>query len=115
MTDMTDGWGVYPPDDPRNPFYGLDGFDEFSETKDPHEGIERQVMDALGIQDFDSILVLPDERTTENARGNRFSSLTEAITYLFDAGILQFSGVVIGAEELEVEIEPQTDKRRGKR
>lgn len=114
MTDMTDGWDVYPPDDPRNPFFGLDGFDEFTEEPDPHEGIEREVMDALGISDFDEILININERDLEGARGNRFESIQEAILYLFDAGVLRFSGVVIGAEEVEIEIDSDSGGR-GKR
>lgn len=112
MTDMSDGFELYPPDDPRNPFFGLDGFDEFSKPVDPYEKIERDVMDSLGIASFDEILVNADSRSMDNARGNRFQSLTEAIAYLFDAGVLQFSGVVIGAEEYEVEIDGETDKLR---
>lgn len=112
MTDDIGEWGVFPPDDPNNPFYGLYDFDEAPPPSDPHEAIEREVLDALGIESFDSILFEPDERTIENARGNRFESIAEAITYLFDAGVLQFSGVVVGDEEIEIEIESDTGKAR---
>ena len=105
MTEIFDGGEIYPPDDPRNPFFGLDGFDQHSFIPaDPNERIERDVLDALGIASFDEIFVNPTERDIENIRGNRFESITEAVIYLFDAGILRFSGVVIGAEEVEIEV-----------
>jgi len=116
MTEMFDAGEIYPPDDPRNPFFGLDGFDQRSVIPpDPHAGIEREVLDALGIASFDEILVKGVERNMENARGNRFSSIIEAVTYLYDAGVLQFSGVVYDSEEYEIEIDPETDKPRGSR
>jgi len=110
MSDVEQGQWGYDADDPNNPFYGLDGFDEKSFKTDPYEQIERDVMDSLGIESFDRILIDATERTLENARGNRFSSLQEAILYLFDAGILQFSGVVVGGEEIEIEIESDTGR-----
>lgn len=105
MSEVFDGGELYPPDDPRNPFFGLDGFDEKSVIPpDPYERIEREVLDTLGIQSFDEILITASEREIEAARGNRFETIKEAIIYLFDAGILRFSGVVIGAEEVEIEV-----------
>lgn len=111
MTELFDAGELYPLDDPRNPFFGLGGFDEKTVIPpDPMERIEREVLDALGIQSFDEILITGSERTLENARGNRFENIKEALVYLFDAGILQFSGVVIGAEEIEIEIESDTGR-----
>lgn len=109
MSDMPDGFDVYPPDDERNPFYGLYGLDEFSQAPDPYDKIERDVMDSMGIASFDDILFNSDNRNLENARGNRFSSLSEAISYLFDAGVLQFGGVVYDSVEYEVEIDSDTN------
>ena len=105
MSEMFDAGELYPLDDPRNPFFGLDGFDPKTVIPpDPYDRIEREVLDSLGIQSFDEILITAPERDIEAARGNRFESIKEAITYLFDAGILRFSGVVIGAEEVEIEV-----------
>lgn len=81
-----------------SPFIDWSGWDLISAEEDPHGGIERDVLDALGIASFDEIFVNIADRNFENARGNRFETITEAIVYLFDAGILQFSGVVIGDE-----------------
>lgn len=106
MTEIFDGGEIYPPDDPRNPFYGLDGFDEKSFIPaDPHERVEKDVLDALGIASFDEILITATERDIESMRGNRFESITEAVIYLFDAGILRFSGVVIDADEVEIDVD----------
>lgn len=109
MSDVFDGQWGYEPDDPDNPFYGLDGFDRLTNEPDPMERIEREVLDQLGVSSFDEILITSDDRSLENARGNRFESIIEAITYLFDAGVLQFSGVVFEGDEVEIEIEPCTD------
>lgn len=95
MTDMIDGWDVYPPDDPRNPFFGLFGFDEFSEEPDPHEKIERTVLDTLGIVDFGGLIATIGEVAGDTVRGNRFGDVREAILYLSDAGVLAFGQVVI--------------------
>ena len=105
MTELFDAGELYPLNDPRNPFYGLDGFDARSrQSPDPYERIERQVLDSLGIDSFEEILIDSGNRTPEDMRGNRFESIAEAIVYLFDAGILRFSGVVVGAQEVEIEV-----------
>jgi len=105
MTEIFDGGELYPLDDPRNPFFGLDGFDEKSFIPaDPYERVEKDVLDSLGIASFDEILISSSERDIANMRGNRFENIKEAITYLFDAGILRFSGVVYDSDEYEIEI-----------
>lgn len=75
-----------------SPFFGLDGWDGSSKP-DPYEGLEREVLETMGIESFDAILISSDESVLENARGNRFETIQEAIFYLFDSGILLFSGV----------------------
>lgn len=108
MSDNPDGYFGYedlPPED--NPFFGLDGFDEFTEN-DPYERIEQEVLNSLGIEDFDEIILDISDAEVENIRGNRFQNLQEAITYLFDAGVLRFSGVVIAGDEIAVEIKPRS-------
>lgn len=94
--------------DNENPFYGLDGFDGFTEN-DPYKEIEQDVLDTFGIESFDEIVMNIDEAQVENIRGNRFQDLREAVLYLFDAGILRFSGVVVDDDlEVAVEIEPES-------
>lgn len=110
MSDMDDGMFLYDDEDSDNPYLGWNDWDEEAFDTDPYDELEKQVMDSLGIESFDSILLDPSESDMENMRGNRFASLEEAILYLFDAGILQFSGVVVGGEELEIEVESDTGR-----
>lgn len=106
MSEVFDGAELYPPDDPRNPFFGLDGFDARTiQPPDPYERLEKDVLDSLGIASFDEILIKASERDIESARGNRFETIKEAIVYLFDAGILRFSGVVIDDDEIEIDVD----------
>lgn len=114
MSDNPEGMYGFDDDNSDNPYLGWNDWDEEAFDTDPYDEIERQVMDSLGIESFDSILLDPSERDMENLRGNRFESLQEAIIYLFDAGILQFSGVIVGAEELEIEIESDTGRSNKK-
>ncbi len=111
MTDIPDSFESFEDMGDENPFIGLPGFDTYSDI-DPYERVEREVLDSLGIDSFDKIILDVSERNVENERGNRFESLREAVLYLFDAGILQFSGIVLGAEEIEIEVE--SDTGRGK-
>lgn len=106
MSELFDGAESYPLDDPRNPFFGLGGWDEQTVVPpDPYDRIEQDVLDSLGIASFDEILITATERDLESARGNRFETIKEAIVYLFDAGILRFSGVVIDDDEIEIDVD----------
>lgn len=108
MSDFPDDLYNYEDLEPEdNPFYGLGGFDEFSET-DPYEKLEKDVLDSLGIEEFDEIIFDIKDVDVENLRGNRFESLGEALTYLFDSGILRFSGIVIDDDEISIEIDSDT-------
>lgn len=111
MSELFDDGELFEPLGEDNPFLGLDGFDEFSAEPDPYDKLERDVLDTFGIESFDSIFINADEREVANMRGNRFESIREAILYLFDAGILQFSGVVVGADEIEIEIDKDSGGR----
>jgi hypothetical protein len=111
MSDLFDGQFSYedlPPEE--NPFYGLDGFDEFSET-DPLEQIEREVLDSLGIESFEDIVFDISDSEVNDLRGNRFEDLREAILYLFDSGILRFSGVVLDGDEVMIEVDSDSGGR----
>lgn len=113
MSDNPDGFYSYedlPPEE--NPFFGLEGFDEFSDS-DPYEQIERDVLDSLGIEGFDEIILDVSDAQAENLRGNRFESLQEAVTYLFDSGILRFSSVVIDDDEISIEVDADSGSVRG--
>jgi hypothetical protein len=110
MSDNPEGMYLHDDDDSSNPYLGWNDWDEEAFEDDPYDKIEREVMDSLGIESFESILLDPTESEIENMRGNRFSSLEEAILYLFDAGILQFSGIVINQEEIEIEVESNTGR-----
>lgn len=114
MSELFDAGELYEPEGEDNPFLGLDGFDKFTSEPDPYNLIEQDVMNAFGVESFDSILLDASERQIENMRGNRFESLQEAIIYLFDAGILQFSGVVVGEDEIEIEIDKDSGGRSKK-
>lgn len=110
MSELFDAGELFEPEGDDNPFLGIDGFDAFTLEPDPFDALEHEVLDSLGIDTFDSILITNNERTIENARGNRFESLKEAIIYLFDAGVLQFSGVVLDEDLFEVEIDSDTGR-----
>lgn len=77
---------------------------------DPFEQVEREVLDTFGIEDFDEILFEPSELDIENLRGNRFESIQDAVMYLFDSGILRFSGVTLGGEETMIEVDSDSGK-----
>lgn len=96
MTEIQDGFELYPPDDPRNPFFGLYGLDEYSSIPpDPYERQENEVFAALNIDDFDGLLIRDTDVDVTHLRGNRFESIREAILYLSDSGMLAFSQVVL--------------------
>lgn len=98
-----------------SPFADLEGWiGAEAISQDPFEQVEREVLDTFGIEDFDEILFEPSEIDPEALRGNRFESIQDAIMYLFDSGILRFSGVTLGGEETQIEVDPDSGKR-GKR
>lgn len=98
MSDVFDGGDLFPPDDPRNPFYGLYGFDEHSIIPpDPYERQEKEVFAALDIDDFGGLLAYENDVDVTEMRGNRFENIREAILYLSDSGLLAFGKVVLFA------------------
>jgi hypothetical protein len=55
----------------------------------------REIMETYGIVDFNEIVVdLTAVPNPQDIRGIRFSTLEEAVTFLFDIGVLSFSQVV---------------------
>lgn len=111
MSDYFD----FPPNDydeegDDNPFAGLPGYDDTFSDFDPFERAEREVLDTFGISSFDDIFVTRDEATLEGLRGNRFDSFEDAIWYLFDSGVLRFSGIVIDDDdEIAVDIDAESN------
>jgi len=101
---MSDYFDSYPNDydeeGDASPFIDWSGWSDEPLTVDPYIEAEQDILDTLGIEDYDSILLDPTTLEPDELRGNRFSSLQEAITYLFDAGILRFSGVVMQEGEI---------------
>lgn len=101
MSDYFD----FPPNDydeegDESPFIDWSGWSDEPLIEDPYLKAEEDILDTLGIEDFESIFFDPVDLKPEEMRGNRFESLQEAIMYLFDAGILRFSGVVIQGDEI---------------
>jgi hypothetical protein len=109
MSDYFD----FPPNDwdgeeEENPFRDLPGWDDTPELEDPYVKATEDIMDTLGIESFDDIIFDLGDIEPDTLRGNRFESLEDAITYLFDSGLLRFSGVVLDGEEIEISIDPDT-------
>lgn len=98
MSEVDFGFELFPPDDPRNPFFGLFGLDENTSTPpDPYEALEEEVFHALDIDDFGGLLVSEFTVDVNELRGNRFENIREAILYLSDSGLLAFGKVVLYA------------------
>lgn len=93
----------------ENPFKDLAGWSDEAELRDPYEEMTEDIMDNLGIEEFDDIVFDIGSVDPEDLRGNRFESLEEAIIYLFDAGILRFSGVVLDGDEIAVDIDAESN------
>lgn len=91
-----------------NPYKDSMGWSDEEEIRDPYEQATEDIMDNLGIDSFDDIVLDIGDADIESLRGNRFETLEEAITYLFDAGILRFSGVVLDGDEIEIEVKPKS-------
>lgn len=92
-------------DDPNSPFYGLPR-GEVDTVPDASSEVLEDVLDRLGVDDFDGIIVDFQDVNVENLRGNRFVSLSDALVYLHEAGILSFGSATINDEgEIGVEIE----------
>lgn len=91
-----------------NPFLDPEGIDKHT-IPDAFEEFEKQVLDSLGIESFENIVYDIDKAEPSDIRGNRFESIKEAVLYLFDAGVLRFSGVVLDDKgEVAIEIKPRS-------
>ncbi len=96
MTELFDSGQDFEPLGQDNPFYGLGSWDFFSyNPPDPYERIEKDVFEALNIDDFDGLLIRDSDVSWDELRGNRFENIREAILYLSDAGILAYGKVVL--------------------
>jgi hypothetical protein len=71
---------------------------------DPALQVLESVEDALGIQVEDKIILAGDE-APENIRGNRYTSVIDALIDLFLAGILAFANVIFLDDEIGIEVD----------
>lgn len=109
MTDYFD----FPPNDwddeeEENPMRDLPGWSDEEEIEDPYVKATEDIMDNFGIESFEDIILDFGDIDPDTIRGNRFETLQEAITYLFDSGVLRFSGVTVVDDEIEIFIDDCT-------
>lgn len=69
--------------------YGSSGFDYSS----PDDLVLRGILAEVGLESADEIVIDLERVKPENIKSVRFSTLTEAIVWLHNIGILGFSGV----------------------
>lgn len=98
----------YDPQGEDNPFAGLPGFDDSEISPDPYEQVERDVLDSFGVESFEDIIFDVTSVQPDDLRGNRFATMSDALNYLFDAGILRFSGVVLQGDEILIEVDSES-------
>lgn len=85
-------------DDPDSPFYGLPrGVD--NTVHDPQEEVLAEVRDQLGVASISDVVIDFSDANIEELRGNRFTSIVDALVYLGQAGILQFSSVTVDDDD----------------
>ena len=93
----------YDPNDTDSGFFGDPFYDDYE--PDAADEVLTDVLDQLGIDDFDEIIVNLPDANLDDVRGNVFPDIISAIIYLYDAGIIAFSKVVIDDDEgVEIEI-----------
>lgn len=97
--------------DESSPFYGLPIGDTRT-TPDDRIGDYDDLLDRFGVNDLGDIIIRRTDATPENLRGNRFSNITDALLYLYEAGIVQFSNVAVSDDG---EIQPEIDDDSGKK
>lgn len=97
-------------DDPSSPFFGLPTGNTPT-TPDPYEIIEDEVARELGVDTLGDIFIPFADADPNGLRGNRFGNIIDAIRYLAEAGIIQFSNVTINDEgDIGLEIDPDTQR-----
>lgn len=88
-----DDWGDYDDESLAPPPENSDFVDDGAITT-------RDILDALGIDRFEEIIVSLDEvENPSEIRGNRFATIEEAIFFLYDIGVVSFSQVVYFDDE----------------
>ncbi len=81
---------------------GFDGesLDFFKEEKTAEQAYLDELADNLGLDNINQILVNFENVTDQsNIRGDRFTSLTDAIDFLMSIGVIGFSEVVYFPED----------------
>lgn len=71
--------------------------------EDPEVIIRQRVENILGFT-FDEIIINSESGNPANRRGNRYSSVVDAIVDLYSSGIISFSNVVIEDDEATIEV-----------
>ena len=105
MTDYDDGIRKDKlPTEPDLPFFEFVDDDIIAED-DPNKVIYEQVLTELGIERIDSVIIQVGEAAPENIRGNRYTTIVDALIDLHLSGILTFSRVVIDDDEIEIEVD----------
>lgn len=79
-----------PPDD----WYHGDDWDGEPEDNQGEDAFLRGILDELGIDSIDKILIDIEDADLSALRGVVFDDLQSAILYLYDLGVLDFSGIV---------------------
>lgn len=96
--------------DEDSPFFGLP-IGNTRTTPDDRIGDYQDLLDRFGVNDLGDIIVNREDAPVENLRGNRFSNIADALLYLYEAGIVQFSNVTVDDEgEVGTEIDDDSGK-----
>lgn len=80
----------------ENPFQDLINEYNLDNEFDYNKEVFDELANRFGVESVgDLIIPLSDVENVEGVRGNRFVDVVDALIYLYDAGILDFSNVVI--------------------
>lgn len=86
-----------------------EGGGDFPPSSDASSALLRELMETYGYSDVGDILIDFEKADPSQLRGNRFSSLLEAVLWMHDIGVLGFSHVVyLGEDEYGAEIPDNT-------
>ena len=88
-----ESWGDYDDESLAPPPESTDFVDDDAVTT-------RDILDALGIDRFEEIVINFDKiEDPSEVRGNRFATIEEAVFFLYDIGVIAFSQVVFFEDE----------------
>lgn len=78
---------------------GLSDFDLGAVNFGPTPADIVEILDTLGIDTIGGVVFAPSDLEVEQLRGVRFASFEDAVLYLDDGSIIEFSSVVFLADE----------------